>query len=136
MPERVLKEIELVRVKYCSLHYGEKLDWVLIPDYPLPRNQYNKSQTKLLFLIPTGYPNTGPDNFFVEADLRLVNGGMPLSLNLGTQSSNGIAPIQGDWSWFSWHPKLWRPADNIEAGDNLLSFLRGVSMCLRGEDNP
>lgn len=136
MHERVFKEIELVRVKYYALQNGEKLDWVLIPDYPLPKNRYNKSQTKLLFLLPAGYPNTGPDNFFVEADLKLFNGGMPPSLNLGNQSSTGIAPLPGSWAWFSWHPKLWLPADSIEAGDNLLTFIRGVSMCLRGEDNP
>jgi len=133
MHDRVLKEIEIVRLKYRNLQYGEKLDWMLITAYPLPLGLYNKAQTKLLFLIPPGYPNTGPDNCFVEADVRLSNGGMPPSLNLGSQSSSGTAPIPGDWAWFSWHPQVWSPAVNIEDGDNLMTFLRGVSLCLRGE---
>lgn len=138
MHERVRREIELLKGKYPDLRHGDNIEWVLIPDYSLPKDRYNKTQTKVLFIIPPGYPNTGPDNFFVDADLRLKDGGMPPALNPGPQSSSGTAPIPGDWAWFSWHPKdkEWRPASNLEDGDNLITFLRGVSMCLRGEEAP
>ena len=134
MHERVQREIELVREKHPSAQHGEALNWVLIPDYYLPSGRYCKDKTKLLFSIPAGYPNTAPDDFFVDGDLRLKNGGNPLGFNQGPNSSSGLAPMAGDWGWFSWHAKVWRPAATIEGGDNLLTFLRSINMCLRGEE--
>jgi hypothetical protein len=134
MHERVQSEIERVRMKHPSVLHGEQFNWVLIPDYPLPTGRYNKDRTKLLFNIPPGYPNTAADDFFVDGDLRLKDGTNPPGLNQGPNSSSGPAPIPGEWGWFSWHPKVWRPAATIEGGDNLLTFLRAVNMCLRGED--
>jgi hypothetical protein len=136
MHERVKREIEMVQEKHPGLQHGEQLNWVLIPDYPLPPDRYNKERTKLLFVIPPGYPNTGPDDFFVDADLRLKDGGQPPGLNPGSNSSSGPAPLPGEWAWFSWHPASWRPAATIEGGDNLFTFLRSVNMCLRGEEAP
>src|SRR5262249_25457506 len=94
--------------------------------------RFNKAQFRVLYNIPPGYPNTGPDNFFVDADLKLSDGNNPPGLNAGANSSSGPAPIAGDWAWFSWHPVSWRPAATIEAGDNLITFLRGVGLCLQG----
>lgn len=134
MHERVLAEIELVREKCPSILHGEDLNWVLVPDYPLPEGRYNRERTRVLLTIPPGYPNTGPDDFFVDGDLKLKDGGQPPSLNAGPDSSSGRAPVDGDWAWFSWHPNPWRPAATIKDGDNLLTFLRSVNMCLRGEE--
>lgn len=132
MHERVAREIAMVREKYPELQYGEQLNWVFIPDYPLPPGRYNIDRTRLLFIIPPGYPNTGPDNFFVDADLRLTGGSNPPGFNPGSNSSSGPAPLPGDWAWFSWHPVSWRPGATIEGGDNLMTFLRGVNLCLQG----
>ena len=134
MHERVRQEIELVRQKHPSLRHGEKLDWVLIPDFPLPPGRHNKERANLLFNIRPGYPNTAPDDFFVDGDLRLKDGNPPPGFNQGPNSSSGPAPVPGNWGWFSWHARIWRPAATIEGGDNLLTFLRAVNMCLRGED--
>jgi len=134
MHERVSREIQLVRQRYPKLEQGEHLDWVLIPDYSLPSGRYNKEKSKLHFVIPPGYPNTGPDDFFVDGDLKLKDGGQPPGLNTGPNSSSGTAPLSGNWAWFSWHPKEWRPAANIEDGDNLSAFLRSITACLRGEE--
>lgn len=134
MHERVGREIELIREKYPELENGDQQDWVLIPVYPLPQSRFNKDRTKLLFSIPPGYPNTGIDNFFVDGELRLTNGGMPPGFNTGSNSSSGSAPLDGNWGWFSWHPKAWRPAATIEGGDNLLTFLLGVNLCLQGKE--
>ena len=130
--ERVAAEIELVRRKFPALQFGERLNWILIPEYPLPKDRFNKGRTKLLFNIPPGYPNTGPDDFFVDGDLRLVGGGTAPGFNPGSNSSSGPAPVPGEWAWFSWHPVSWRPAASIEGGDNLLTFLRGANLCLLG----
>jgi len=77
MYERVLREIETIRSKYPVVQHGEHLEWVLIPDYPLPAGRYERDQTRLLFMIPPGYPNTAPDSFFVDIDLKLKGGGPP-----------------------------------------------------------
>ena len=135
MYERVQQEIELLKLKYPELQHGDQLNWVLIPKYPLP-DLYNKSQTQLLWNVPPGYPQTAPDDFFVDGDLRLKNGNPPASFNQGANSSSGPAPIAGNWGWVSWHPEQgkWQPAAEIEKGDNLLTFLRSVNIYLRGEE--
>lgn len=136
MHERVKQEIVKVVKAYPDLQFGDQLNWILLPNYPLPPDRFNKKQSRLLFVLPSGYPNTGPDNFFVDADLRLKNGSAPPGFKPGAKSSTGHAPISDNWGWFSWHPISWRPAATIEAGDNLLTFLRSVNMCLRGEQMP
>lgn len=134
MQERVAQEMALLRTKYPGAEHGPELDWVLILDYALPRNRFNKDRTRLLFIIPPGYPNTGPDDFFVDGDLRLKDGNNPPGFNQGSQSSSGPAPVEGNWGWFSWHPVSFRPAANLQAGDNLLTFMRGVYQCLLGKE--
>jgi hypothetical protein len=136
MHERVRQEIELLRQKYPQLQYGEKLEWIHILDFLLPTDRYNLERSPVAFLIPAGYPNTGPDNFFADSGLKLKSGANPPNFNLGVASSAGQLALSGNWGWFSWHPKIWRPSDKIESGDNLLTFVRSIQMCLRGEDSP
>jgi hypothetical protein len=135
MYERVRQEIDLIKQKFTDLQSGQEFNWVLIPEYPLP-GLYNKSFTKLMWNIPPGYPQTAPDDFFVDGDLMLKNGSNLSGFNIGPNSSSGPAPVPGNWGWFSWHPEngKWRPAADIEKGDNLLTFLRAVNICLRGEN--
>lgn len=135
MYERVIEELELLKQKYPRLQYGDQINWALIPEFQLP-DRFNKTQTQLLWVIPPGYPQTAPDNFFVDVDLRLKDGSNPASFNLNANSSSGIAPVPGNWGWFSWHVEQgkWRPSADIDKGDNLLTFLRSVNICLRGEE--
>ena len=135
MHQRVSEEIELLRKRFPNLQHGDQLDWVLLPELVLPAGRFNKEQTKVLFRIPAGYPQTGPDNFFVDGDLRLKDGSTPPAFNSGSTSASGAAPVAGDWGWFSWHPKDWRPAVTVEGADNLLGFVRSINLCLRGEES-
>ena len=125
MRERIIQEITFLREKFPNLQHGENHDWVMIPDFPLC-DGYNRNSTKLLFLIPNTYPHTGPDCFYVEIGLRLVNGNMPSNYN-----EEMSVPVGGNWGYFSWHPEIWQATDQIEEGDNLLSFLKVVSLRLR-----
>lgn len=134
MHARVRQEVELLKRQFPELRHDEELRWVLIPDLPLPAGRFNRRATAVLFGIPPGYPQTGPDNFFVSVDLRLTDGATPPAFNPGSQSSSGTAPLAGDWGWFSWHPQAWRPSAIIEGGDNLLGFVRSINLCLRGEE--
>ncbi len=135
MLERVRQEIELLRQQFPDLQHGEKLDWVLLPHVVLPAGRFNKTSTAVLFKIPSSYPQAGPDNFFVDLDLRLSGGTMPPAFNANAESSTGPAPVTGNWGWFSWHPQAWRPSATIENGDNLQGFVRGINLCLRGEES-
>src|SRR5687768_17088409 len=123
---RLLEELELVRVRHPGVAHGPNLEWVMVPDFRLPAGRFNKMTTRVLFVVPAGYPTTGPDDFFVDADLRLVDGSTPPGFNPGSNSSAGPSPIAGDWGWFSWHPKDWRPSAHTAEGDNLITFLRGL----------
>ena len=125
MQERVTQEIALLKEKYSNLVHGQNYDWVMIPDFPLP-DGYNRQTTKLLFLIPNAYPHTAPDCFYVEIGLRLSNGNLPSNYN---EEMN--VPVGGPWGYFSWHPEIWQPADEIQKGDNLLSFIKVVNLRLR-----
>lgn len=135
MHQRVCDEIDLLRQQFPDLQHGDQLDWVLLPELVLPLKRFNRHKTKLLFRIPVGYPQTGPDNFFVEVDLRLADGGNPPGFNTNRESTSGAAPLPGEWGWFSWHPQSWRPAASVEGGDNLIGFVRSVNLCLRGEES-
>lgn len=135
MHARVREEIELLKWQFPELRHGDQLNWVLIPELVLPAGRFNQVTTKILFSIPAGYPQTGPDNFFVDADLRLHDGTNPPAFNAGSQSSSGPALIEGSWGWFSWHPQKWQPTAAIEGGDNLCGFVRSIHLCLRGEES-
>ena len=135
MHARIRQEVELLKAQFPDLRHGDQLDWVLIPELVLPESRFNRPRATILFGIPVGYPQTGPDNFFTNADLRLNGGGTPPAFNPGSQSSSGAAPVAGEWGWFSWHPQSWCPAATIEGGDNLLGFVRGINLCLRGEES-
>ena len=125
MTERIIQEIALLKEKYPNLVHGQNYDWVVIPDFPLP-DGYNRQITKLLFLIPNTYPHTAPDCFYVETGLRLVSGNMPSNYN-----EEMSVPVGGSWGYFSWHPEIWQPKDDIQSGDNLLSFIKVVNLRLR-----
>ena len=125
MKDRVIKEIELLRKKYTSLQHGENYDWVMMPDFSLP-DGWDRKQTRLLFLIPATYSHTAPDNFYVDAGLRLKNGSMPQNYSEGA----GV-PVGGNWGCFSWHAQEWQPSDEINEGDNLVSFVRSINIRLR-----
>jgi hypothetical protein len=136
MQQRVVEELEPLRARFPDVQVGEQLNWFLIPSFPLPADRFEQLETPVLVVIPPGYPNTGPDNFFVRQDLRLKGGAAPAAFNPNSNSSSGPAPIPGAWGWFSWHPQAWRPSARIDQGDNLETYVRGVSMCLRGEETP
>jgi len=123
MTDRRERELELVKVAYGELEIGEELDWVIIKKWPLPSG-WNKTETPVLILVPSGYPVTPPDNFYTDNDLRLANGGMP-----GNSSIN-VSQLAKPWLQFSYHVEGadWKPHVDILQGHNLLTFLKaGVS---------
>lgn len=75
---------------------------------------WNKPATQVSFVLPVPFPAAQPDCFFVDADLRLANGAMPV--NSGIQPLNGVPLV-----WFSWHVSTWTPSR-----DNIATYIRFV----------
>jgi hypothetical protein len=121
MKERRKVEVELVRRSLGELQLSPTFDWIIIPKWGLDRG-WNKKKTKLLVLIPSGYPTVAPDNIYVDPDLRLENDQLP--------GNTGIAelPELGSWLMFSFHVEAgdWQPHSDPGLGHNLLTFLVAV----------
>ena len=117
--DRRKKEIELLKKKYGVVEYSPNLDWMLIKQFSLPPG-WNREKTSLLILIPSGYPTTPPDNFYVEPGLKTAEGTVP------SNYSEGKNVLKGKWGQFSFHVKEWSPTAEIEKGDNLLTFILGA----------
>lgn len=123
MRERLQREFELVAKRYGELELPEDLTWVVVNHLALPTG-WSAGVTSLLLMIPAGYPATPPDNFAIDAEIRLAGGGEPGNL------AGRIAHAGREWLQFSWHvvdgTNGWAPHAEIERGDNLLTFLLGV----------
>jgi hypothetical protein len=89
--------------------------YVLFNNYKLPRG-WNKATTKLLLITDISYPNSKVDMFWVDADLRLADGGK-VAQSAGTIETYLDQP----WQRFSWHVQRWNPAL-----DNVITYLATV----------
>ena len=82
-----------------------------------PPNGWNKEMTDVHFFVPTGYPHANPDCFYVDADVRLVNGSLPANAQLQQLGDLGQA------LWFSYHlSRPWKPGR-----DRLLTWVATIA---------
>jgi len=125
MQDRRKAELKLVETSHGVIQVSEDMSWFIIPRYPLPSG-WSKSETALLVMIPPGYPVTPPDNFFVDAELRLSNGSMPGSASV-------VEHLGRQWLQFSYHVEAgdWKPHADADKGYNLLTFLQGIKKRLQ-----
>lgn len=122
MIERIRREIEMVQARFGAIEVDPNLASIIVTLWGLPPG-WNKAQTRVLILIPPGYPTTPPDNFHTDPDLRLSNGNDP-------GNATGIISLVGtNWRQFSFHVDgdSWRPHADPMRGDNLLSFCDGIA---------
>jgi hypothetical protein len=114
-------EVELVQRGLGELQLSPALEWLIVPKWALGKG-WNKKATRLLLLIPSGYPTVGPDNFYTDADLRLENGQMP------GNTGQAELPNLGSWLMFSFHMEAsdWQPHTEPALGHNLLTYLVAV----------
>lgn len=89
---------------------------VEVPGVVLPAG-WSKPAVTVWFVVPAGYPAAQPDCFWVDADLRLINGSMPQ--NTGVQA---LPWSQAEALWFSWHLTQWRPGR-----DQLITYARFIA---------
>src|SRR5574340_1274103 len=99
MTPRVEAEIALLRKKYSTLEIKDEASKVIVilHDYKLPPG-WSRNSTDLGIVVPSGYPVTPPDNFYVRPTLRTTSQGVPASYN-DDASGQGMT----GWSWFSFH---------------------------------
>jgi hypothetical protein len=67
---------------------------VIVRDWPIPSDAYNKDRTDVMIRVPQGYPQQHPDWVYVEEDLKLASGGWPKKHNRDR--------VPG-WLALSWH---------------------------------
>lgn len=129
MKDRLYKEVELLRKKYGFLKYGENLDWIVFEEFILPQG-WNRDKTRLLILIPPGFPTIPPDNFYVITGLRTASDEIP------SNYTDDLSHIGEQWGQFSFHSEQghWNPSVDVYSGDNLLTFMLQVEKRL-GEVN-
>ena len=75
-----------------SLHI--EVSKVALPD------GWNKAQTRVLVIVPIGYPTAKPDGLEADHDLRLANGDMPRGAGEKTIGET-------KWLHFCWQPNPW-----------------------------
>jgi hypothetical protein len=130
--QRIASEAALAALHYSqskrASYDDEAGGWVIIHDFPLPRG-YNYASTDVLILLPPSYPQTPPDWFYVDYNLRLANGQRPPHIFYGDTSYDPNRsmfrqeppPALKGWTACCLHIHEWRPAPNPLAGHSLLS---------------
>lgn len=73
---------------------GGNYTQVIVRDWPIPSDAYNKEETDVMIRVPHGYPQKHPDWVYVEEDLRVDSGGRPRKHN-----QNRVP----EWLALSWH---------------------------------
>jgi len=86
---------------------------IVAVDVDLPHG-WNRTWTRVWFVLPIAFPSGQPDCFFADLDLRLGDGNMPMN--------SGIQPLDDeDRLWFSWHLSTWSPST-----DGTATYLRFI----------
>lgn len=118
---RLEQELALVQKRFAKATLGSSEEYVLIPDFPVPSG-WNQPSTRLLVLIPPGYPQVPPDCFYADDTLRLASGA------LAGNSETGRPQAGQAWLWFSYHLEAadWKPTADPATGSNLQTFLLGI----------
>lgn len=112
----VAKELERLKSRWQGISFETTGRWTFT-GWPLPTG-WNMTESRLWVPCPAAYPQTPPDNFFMDGRLRLADGSEPgssslLALENGLQVRCFSFHVQGGW--------------NPEQGDALETFLIGVN---------
>lgn len=110
----------------------EKADWVVLPEFPLPRN-WRRRKSPLLIVFPKDYPTTPPIGFYLPETLRSPNGHFYDAAYHGAAN----APLMRGWKWYcctvdngSWRPYPARQKGEWLRGDNLWTYLTLINEVL------
>lgn len=122
MTDRIVQELELLRKDCLNLEFREEGQWILLPQYKLATDLWNKSVLAVCFKIPPAYPGEPPYGFYVHNDLVLKETG---EKPVNAYTDGAATPFDGVWGQFSWQQdNSWRPTADLKSGSNLLNFVR------------
>ncbi|MCS6920061.1 MAG: hypothetical protein NZM28_09850 [Fimbriimonadales bacterium] len=146
--QRIAYEVALAAARYSQSKSADYDDedgsWVVIKDFPLPPG-YNYERTDVLILLPRNYPQTPPDWFYVDDNLRLADGRKPSHVFYGETGHDpnrnnplaDAAPQMKGWTACCMHIHSWKPAANPLEGHSLLSVCELIRGALtRWKRNP
>lgn len=121
MKDRREREVGLLERQYSAVRHDSNIDWVIVEGVPV-EGDFNRDETEVLVDIPSGYPETAPDNFWVPTGIELIGGGQPERCSPEHRTHEGE-----QWDRFSWHVDSgWAASEDIEDGSNLLTFMNSV----------
>lgn len=94
---------------------------VVVKKFPFPSEHYAPTQADVLIKIPPGYPNAQLDMFWVNPEVKLVNGQVPKKTE-SRETHHGR-----EWQrWSRHYTSPWRPGV-----DTLRSFIQSIHAELR-----
>jgi len=98
--------------------------YLILHDFPVNPDRFDRSCTDLLILIPQGYPLAGLDMFFADPWVKLHSGELPGQADVPQEY------LGRKWQRFSRHlQQPWRPGL-----DGLASFLAIIAKELRAKE--
>lgn len=111
---RIEQELALLRTRFPDLVFRDP--WILIPTYPVPQVGWGVDSVKIAFPVPPAYPGQKPYGFHTSPALKVGPN------NPGSATESAEPPFPGPWLKFSWDCPDWAPAQEVEAGSNLLHW--------------
>lgn len=100
--QNVREQIEKAKNHYPGLIYEFEPTGAIhleVPEVALPPG-WNSGKTRILIILPEGYPTNKPNGFEADANLRLAGGGMP--------AGGSKKEIENkSWIHFCWNPERW-----------------------------
>ena len=76
---------------------------LVFPRWSLPPSKFDRAETSLLIVLPSGYPDFAPDMFFVFPWVRLATSGTYARCADQAYQFNGV-----QWQRWSRHNSEWR----------------------------
>jgi hypothetical protein len=128
-PRRVLAEAELVSTHFAEIELED--DWVLVEQFNLP-STFNRRTSKLLIILPDDYPESPPDDMYLEKGLK-KNGKTPEHYFENKYGDSDIRDL--GYAWYSIHFKAWHSSSrSIIQGDNLLTAINALYDALKYDE--
>ena len=102
----IKQQLPILKEKFPNAEYitNFKPDYagiISIPDFNLPKG-WNLSKSDIHFDIPFCYPFCNPINFYVDKDLRLASGRLPVFINYLT--FNNKKYLRFEYKVDAWNP--------------------------------
>lgn len=119
LPARDREYLESKGIEYEE--YEERQKGVILKARPLPDGRFDVQQADVLILLPSGYPDTAPDMFYLLPWVKLTNGGQ-----YPRKADQPFSFKGQSWQRWSRHNNEWRPGT-----DGIWTMLKRVEFALQ-----